>query len=65
MTPKIKSRSVTDKASVSAVNPPMVHDVNNKKASANSASRHRLSATQRASSAANHARHHVSRHTQS
>jgi len=62
---KVKSRPADEKASVSTVQPPVSHDVTNEKASANPASRRPLIATQPASGTANHARHHVSRHTQS
>jgi len=64
MHPKIKNRPTSEPASASAVSPPLVHDVTKQTASAIDASRHSLIATQPASGAANHARHHVSRHSQ-
>jgi hypothetical protein len=64
MHPKIKSRPIGKKAAVSAVKPLLLHDVTQQTASANAASRRRATATQPASGTANHARHHVSRHTQ-
>jgi hypothetical protein len=62
---KIKSRPTGKKAPISTVQPPVSHDVTNEKAAANAASCRPLIATQPASGTANHARHHVSRHTQS
>jgi len=64
MHPKIKPRPSGEPTKVSVVKPLVLHDVINQAASANDASRHRLVATQPASGTANHARHHVSRHTQ-
>jgi hypothetical protein len=64
MSLKIKSRSTGEKASGSTVEPPALHDVTNQKASAKPASRRPLIATQPASGAANHARHHVSKEMQ-
>ena len=64
MHPKIKRRPTAPKTPVTTVKPLLLHDVTNPVASANDASRHRTIATQPASGAANHARHHVSRHTQ-
>jgi len=65
MHPKIKNRAIGDKPALGAVRPLLLHDVTNPVASATAASRQRLVATQPASGRANHARHHVSRHTQS
>jgi len=65
MHPKIKRRPTNEKTKISAVRPLVLHDVIKRVASANDASRHDLTATQPASGSANHARHHVSRHTQS
>lgn len=65
MHPKIKSRPDGEKATTGSVKPLLLHDVTKQTASANDASRHRRTATQPASGTANHARHHVSRHTQS
>jgi hypothetical protein len=64
MHPKIKQRPAGGSA-LTFVQPPALHDVTNPAASANAASRHQMHATQPASGTANHARHHVSRHTQS
>lgn len=65
MHPKIKNRPIGGKAPASPVMPLVNHDVAQQTASANAASRQSLQATQPASGTANHARHHVSRHTQS
>jgi hypothetical protein len=65
MPPKIKPRATGDKATVSSVKPLLMHDVTNPKASANAASRRRITAIQPASGSANHARHHASPRTQS
>jgi len=65
MPPKIKSRSTNEKTSVITIQPPVLHDVTNQTSSAKPASRRALMATQPASGIANHARHHVSRRTQS
>jgi hypothetical protein len=65
MSPKIKSRSTNEKTSVITVQPPVLHDVTNQAAPAKPASRRPVIATQPASGVANHARHHVSRRTQS
>jgi hypothetical protein len=65
MSLKIKSRSTTGTTSVITIQPPVLHDVTNQTASAKPASRRPLIATQPASGVANHARHHVSRQTQS
>ena len=64
MHPEIKRRPTGEKTKINAVKPLVLHDVINQAASANDASRHRLVAIQPASGTANHARHHVSRHTQ-
>jgi hypothetical protein len=64
MHPKIKSRPTGKEASVSPVKPLVLHDVMKQTASANAASRRRMTATQPASGTANHARHHVSQHKQ-
>jgi hypothetical protein len=62
---KIKSRrSTVENASTGTVEPPALHDVINQKASAKPAPRRPLIATQPASGAANHARHHVSKQMQ-
>lgn len=65
MHPKIKSRPAGGKAPINIVKPLLLHDVTILTASTNAASRRRVIATQPASGTANHARHHVSRHTQS
>jgi len=65
MHPKIKNRPAGGKSPINTVKPLLLHEVTNQMASANDASRRRLIATQPASGTANHARHHVSRHTQS
>ncbi len=65
MHPKIKLRPAGEPAVPVSVRPLVLHDVTNPSASANAASRRRMRATQPASGTANHARHHVSRHTQS
>jgi len=65
MHPKIKNRPASENGAISAVKPLVLHDVTNPAASANAASRRSMIATQPASGTANHARHHVSRHTQS
>jgi hypothetical protein len=65
MHPKIKTRLTADKSTTSAVKPLLLHEVAKPTAPANPAARRRQIATQPASGTANHARHHVSRHTQS
>jgi hypothetical protein len=65
MHPKIKNRPAGENAATNPVKPLVLHDVTQQTASANAASRQRLTATQPASGSANHDRHHVSRHTQS
>lgn len=65
MTPKIKSRPASEKASGSTVEPIVAHEVTQQTASANAASRKRQIAVQPASGTNNHARHHAGRHTQS
>lgn len=65
MHPKIKSRPAGAPPTVGSVKPLLLHDVTKQTGSANAASRRRLIATQPASGSANHARHHVSRKTQS
>jgi hypothetical protein len=65
MSLKIKSRSTGGKTSAGTVQPPGVHDATNQAASAKPALRRPLMAMQSASGIANHARHHVSRRTQS
>jgi hypothetical protein len=64
MHPKIKNRPANEPSSIGTVQPLLSHDVINPTASANAASRHALVATPSASGIANHARHHVSRHSQ-
>lgn len=66
MHPKIKSRptGVPPIDHAAEVQPPLLHDVTNPKASAKAASRQKMIANQPSSGTANHARHHVSRHTQ-
>ena len=67
MHPKLKNRPSAENVPGNAVNsvkPLVLHEVTNPVASANAASRRRLVAVQPASGTANHARHHVSRHTQ-
>jgi hypothetical protein len=65
MSPKIKSLPAGEKTPLINVKPPVLHDVTNQTAPAKAASRRPSIATQPASGTANHARHHVSRHTQS
>jgi hypothetical protein len=64
MHPKIKNRPTGEPASINPVQPSLLHDATNPVASANAASRHPLIAPQPAAGLANHARHHVSRHSQ-
>jgi len=61
---KTKNRPSDKKSSLNIVEPLMLHGVSNQAALATAASR-RMFAAQLASGAANHARHHVSRQTQS
>ena len=65
MHPKIKNRPSGVAAALGSVRPLLLHDVTNTTASANAASRLRMMAAQPVSGTANHARHHVSRLTQS
>jgi hypothetical protein len=67
MHPKIKNRPIGGKnqGPISTVKPLVLHDVANLNASAVAASRRRIAAGKSASPIANHARHHVSRQTQS
>ena len=67
MHPKIKSRPIdgNERGPMGTVKPLVLHEVTNVNASAVAASRRRLTAGKSASPAANHARHHVSRQTQS
>jgi hypothetical protein len=65
MHPKIKNRPVGQAVAAAPVMPLLAHDVTNPKASANAASRLHPIAPGPASGSANHARHHVSRKTQS
>jgi len=65
MHPKIKNRTATERGRVSTVKPLVLHEVTNQNASAITASRRRLRAGPAAVGGANHARHHVSRQTQS
>ena len=62
---KIKQRTAAERGRVNTVKPLVLHDVTNQNASAVAASRRRMTANQAAVGAANHARHHVSRQTQS
>jgi hypothetical protein len=65
MHPKIKSRPTGRKSRDNRVEPLLPHEVNSQMASINAAARHSMNAVQSASGSANHARHHVSRQTQS
>jgi hypothetical protein len=67
MHPKIKNRPAIGKTQglINTVEPLLPHEVTNQNASAVAASRRRIDAKQTASPIANHARHHVSRQTQS
>lgn len=65
MSLKINRRSISGKISPITLQPPVLHDVSTQAALAKPASRRPLIATQPASGTANHARHHVSRRTQS
>jgi hypothetical protein len=65
MHPKIKNRPAGTKAATGPVKPLLLHGVLKPTASASDASRQGRFAIQPASGSANHARHHVSRHTQS
>jgi len=65
MHPKIKSRPAGEKRPTGTVKPLLLHDVTNPAASAVAASRRRLVVPPSAAGSANHARHHVSRRTQS
>ena len=67
MHPKIKNRPVggNDRGPTGTVKPLVLHEVANMNASAVAASRRRITAGKSASPIANHARHHVSRQTQS
>jgi hypothetical protein len=67
MHPKIKSRLAAGKNQdlINTVEPLLPHEVANKNASAVAASRRRIEPKKTASVIANHARHHVSRQTQS
>ena len=65
MHPKIKNRTAGAASAISTVKPLLLHDVTNQTASANAASRRRMTATQPASGTADHARHHASRQSQS
>lgn len=61
MHPKIKNRPVgTKKPAANTVKPLLLHDVGKLTASANAASRRRITAKLPASGPANHARHHAS-----
>jgi hypothetical protein len=63
--PKNKPRSAAGAIIPGTVRTLLLHDVTNPSASANAASRRRMAALQPASGSANHARHHVSRKSQS
>jgi hypothetical protein len=65
MHPKIKSRPSTGNGPANIVEPIVAHEIANLAASAKAASRRTIAPIQPPSGAANHARHHVSRHTQS
>jgi len=65
MPPKINVPTAAAKAPAITANLPRLHDVANQTVSANADSRRRLLASQSAAGAANHARHHVSRQSQS
>jgi hypothetical protein len=65
MHPKIKNRPKGMKISGSGVEPLLPHKATSLSTSLNPASRRSAGAVQPASGAANHARHHVSRQTQS
>jgi hypothetical protein len=64
MHPKIKNRPSSAGSVTGTVRPLMLHEVTNRPDSDNAAARRRMVAAQHAAGAANHARHHVSRHTQ-
>jgi hypothetical protein len=63
MHPKIKNRAAGTESGT--VKPLLLHDVAHPAASANAASRQRVIPARAARDAANHARHHISRQTQS
>ena len=65
MHPKIKSRPTGEDLSPGKVKPQLMHDGSKQSPSVSPASRQRLAVPQSASAGANHARHHVSRRTQS
>jgi hypothetical protein len=65
MHPKIHSRPASEKRPVGNVKPLLLHDVTNPVASVRSAVRQRLAVPRSALGGASHARHHVSRRTQS
>ena len=64
MHPTTKPRSPSREPIIYSVRPLMLHEVTNQVASNAAGSRRRIVATE-AASGANHARHHVSRQTQS
>ncbi len=64
MHPKIKFAPAASGAAVHSVKPLILHDVTNRNAPANAASRRRLIPVEPASGNANHARHHVARSAQ-
>ncbi len=64
MHPKIKNRAAGTKAATGPLKPLLLHETGSPTAAVIFASRRRITA-QPASGAANHSRHHVSRHTQS
>jgi len=65
MHPKIKSRPAGENRSPGKVKPQLMHDGSKQSPSVSPASRQRLTVPQSPSASANHARHHVSRRTQS
>ncbi len=65
MHPKIKGRPASEMLSQGKVMPHVVHDGSKPSPSLSPASRQRLAVPRSASAGANHARHHVSRRTQS
>ena len=65
MNPTNKTRPAAHETNVATIRPLMLHEVTNQVVSNVAASRRRMVATQPAAGASNHARHHVSRQTQS
>jgi hypothetical protein len=65
MHPKIKSRPAGERSLAGPVQPLLLHEVANLAASVSATSRQRLVVSKSALGSASHARHHVSRRTQS